>query len=117
MESRNIIIIIVIIILLYIAVKYIASDVNTLTGVTSGTTAQTIEASSLATDGENPNQSNFAYSIWFNIDDWTYKYGKPKVLFGRVGQQQNQNGTAENPCPLVALGAIENNLIIAFYFQ
>jgi hypothetical protein len=113
MNIGSILLIIAIIILLYIAVRYIVNDVNTLTGITSGTTQQTIEASSLATDGSNPNQSNFAYSIWFNIDDWTYRYGKPKVLFGRMGQQQNANGTAENPCPLVALGAIENNLIIS----
>jgi len=111
MNIGSVLLIICIIILLYIAVRYIMNDVNTLTGVTSATTMQTIEGSSLATDGSN--QSNFTYSIWFNIDDWTYKYGEPKVIFGRVNSEKRREGPLERPSPLVALGAIENNLIIS----
>jgi len=111
MNIGNVLLIICIIVLLYIAVRYIMNDVNTLTGVTSATTMQTIEGSSLASDGSN--QTNFTYSIWVNVDDWTYKYGEPKVIFGRMSAQQSANGAVQNPCPVVALGPIENNLIIS----
>ena len=113
MNIGSVLLIIAIIVLLYIAVRYIVNDVNTLSGVTSGTTMQTIEASSLATDSSNPNQTNFAYSIWVNIDDWAYKYGEPKVIFGRMGNVSTTTATGDRPCPLVALGPIENNLIVS----
>ena len=108
MNIGSVLLIIAIIVLLYIAVRYIISDVNTLTGITSATTMQTIEASSLATDDSNPNQTNFSYSIWINIDDWSYNYGKPKTIFGRM----TNSSSSEQPCPKVDLGAIENNLEI-----
>jgi hypothetical protein len=119
MNIGSILLIICVIVLLYIAVRYIVNDVNTLTGITSGTTMQTIEASSLASDTTGTNQSNFAYSIWFNIDDWNYRYGEPKVLFGRMGGASTSSGgestgvSGLDPCPLVVLGPIQNNLNIS----
>ena len=119
MNIGSVLLIVCIIILLYIAVRYIMNDVNTLTGVTSGTTMQTIQASSLASDSTGTNQSNFAYSIWFNIDDWNYRYGEPKVIFGRMASATSvQSGEATgvsglDPCPLVALGPIQNNISIS----
>lgn len=118
MNIGSVLLIICIIVLLYIAVRYIVNDVNTLTGVTSGTTMQKIEANDLASDSTGTNQSNFAYSIWFNIDDWNYRYGEPKVIFGRMGgastQTDDSSGvTGLDPCPLVVLGPIQNNLNIS----
>ena len=117
MDIKNIIIVIVIIVLLYIVIRYVFSDVNTLSNLTSGTTLQNISASSLAS-GSVSNSSNFTYSIWFYINDWNYKYGDPKVLYGRMGELSNSSGISLNsisqsePCPAVILGAIENNLSI-----
>jgi hypothetical protein len=109
MESKTIILIIVIIFLLIVIVGYISQDVNTLTGLTEGTTLQKIEASDL--DSTNTNSSNFTYSIWFYIDDWNYNYGKPKVIFGRMtpGSQADTN----EPCPSVVLGATQNNVVVS----
>jgi len=117
MDIKNIIIVIVIIVLLYIVIRYVFSDVNTLSNLTSGTTLQKISASSLAS-GSVSNSSNFTYSIWFYINDWNYKYGDPKVLYGRMGELSNSSAISLNsisqsePCPAVILGAIENNLAI-----
>ena len=82
MSPFSIVIIIVIIVLLFIIWKYILSDPNTLQGIQSGQTASTISASSLATNGTDVPSSNFAYSVWFYINDWNYRYGEPKVIFG-----------------------------------
>lgn len=118
MDIKNILLVVIIIVLLYIVIRYVFSDVNTLTSLNSGTMLQKITASSLAT-GSVSNSSNFTYSIWFYINDWNYKYGEPKVLFGRMGQLSDSAGvTVESisqsePCPAVILGAIENNLSIA----
>jgi hypothetical protein len=93
------------------------ADINTLSNLASGTTMQTINASNLAT-GAVPNSSNFTYSIWFYINDWNYKYGENKVLFGRMGALTDTRGVSvtgvsgNNPCPVVTLGNIENNLSI-----
>lgn len=117
MDIRNILLIVIIIVLLYIVIRYVFSDVNTLTSLNDATTMQTISASSLATS-DVTNSSNYTYSVWFYINDWNYKYGDAKILYGRMGQSTNDNNiTLEtikqgSPCPAVVLGAIENNLQI-----
>jgi len=118
MDIKNILLVVIIIVLLYIVIRYVFSDVNTLTSLNSGTMLQKITASSLAT-GSVSNSSNFTYSIWFYINDWNYKYGEPKVLFGRMGQLSNSAAVTtasilqSEPCPAVILGAIENNLSVS----
>jgi len=107
MELKTIFMTVIIIVLLVVVVKYAMKDANTLTDVADGKTTQTIEASKLASSSSSNSDSNFSYSIWFYIDDWNYRYGEPKVIFGRM--------TANNtePCPSVSLGAIQNNLLVA----
>ena len=88
MSPFSIVIIIVVIVLLVIIWKYVLSDPNTLQGIQSGQTASTISASSLATNGSDVPSSNFAYSVWFYVNDWNYRYGETKVVFGRMGAKQ-----------------------------
>jgi hypothetical protein len=75
-------------------------DVSTLTGLTSGQTMQKIDASNLASS------SNFTYSIWFFIDDWNYRYGEPKIIFGRMTTGSGK----KEPCPSVTLAPLQNNI-------
>ena len=110
MNISTILLIIVIIVLLYIVVRYISTDVNTLSGLSSGTAMTTIASSSLAKSSSGNNSSNFAYSVWFYVNDWNYRYGEPKVIFGRMG---DSSGTDKQPCPSVTMGPISNNLDIA----
>ena len=109
MEAKNVLLFVVIVVLIYIVYGYISKDVSTLTGLTSGQTMQTINPSSLAASSSSGNTSNFTYSIWMYIDDWNYRYGEEKVIFGRmvIGSKTSQ------PCPSVVLGAIENNVIVS----
>jgi len=117
MDIKSVFLIIIILVLLYIVVKYIFSDTTTFTTLSSGTMMQTINAGSLAT-GTIANSSNLTYSIWFYINDWNYKYGENKVLFGRMGaltdtQSISVSGVSgSNPCPAVILGSVENNISI-----
>lgn len=109
MEGKNILLFVIIIILLIIVIRYIMSDINTLTGLSSSKTMQKIEFNDLASSAGPGNTSNFTYSIWFFIDDWNYRYGEPKVIFGRM-----TTGTGEKqPCPSVALGPIQNNIVVS----
>ena len=109
MEVKNIILFTIIIVLLIIVIRYIMKDVNTLSGLISGQTMQTIEPSDLASSSTSGSTSNFTYSIWFYIDDWNYRYGEPKVIFGRMTTGTGQ----KEPCPSVTLGPLQNNIIVS----
>ena len=105
MDVKSILAVVIIIVLLYIIYKYVIQDTSTLTGLISAKTMQKIDATSLETSTSS-GSSNFTYSIWFFIDDWNYRYGEPKIIFGRMTE-----GNAEKqPCPSVTLGPLENNI-------
>ena len=109
MEVKNIILFVIIIVLLIIVIRYVMKDVNTLSGLTSAQTMQKLEPDALASSSNSGNTSNFTYSIWFFIDEWNYRYGESKIIFGRM-----TTGTGETePCPSVALGPIQNNIIVS----
>jgi hypothetical protein len=119
MSPLSIVITIVVIVLILMLLRYIFSDPYTLQNIQDGKTSSTIAATSLATNGSSVPSSNFAYSIWFYINNWNYRYGEPKVIFGRMGAVSGQ-GTGSvpgvsgmDPCPAVVLGAVENNLDIS----
>lgn len=109
MELKNIFLFVIIFILIIIVIRYIMSDVNTLTGLTSAQSMQTIQPTDLTTSSNSGNTSNFTYSIWFYIEDWNYRYGEPKVIFGRMTTGSGQR----EPCPSVVLGPIQNNIIVS----
>lgn len=119
MSPLSIVIGIFIIVLILMFLRYIFSDPYTLQNIQSGKTSSTIDASSLATNGTGVPSSNFAYSIWFYINDWNYRYGEPKVIFGRMGaksssEQSSIKGISGlDPCPAVVLGAVENNISVS----
>ena len=107
MNIKNILLIVIIIVLLYLLIRYMMKDVNTLTGLMSGKTMQTIDAKSLDTKNTTSSSSNFCYSIWFFVDDWNYRYGESKIIFGRKSIANNAD------CPVVSLGKTQNNLNIS----
>lgn len=154
MNIRGILLIIVLIVLLYVVIKYFISDVNTLSNnILSGTQMQTITADKLPVNGSGPQASNFTYSMWFYVQDWNYKYGELKVLYGRMGSAAGATSESDsdlsasmasscitssspasafpasaipssssssdismfgsNPCPLVTLGALTNELNVS----
>lgn len=119
MSPLNIFITIVVIILVFMFLRYMFTDPYTLQGITDGKTMTTIEPSSLATNGSNVPSSNFAYSVWFYVNDWNYRYGEPKVIFGRMGTPSSSKNSSLNnipgvdPCPAVVLAPIQNNIQVS----
>ena len=119
MSALSIVITIVVIVLILMLLRYLFIDPYTLQSVQNGQTTSTINATSLASNGSNVPSSNFCYSVWFYINDWNYRYGEPKVVFGRMGSSSNQgSGSVQgvnglDPCPSVVLGAVENNISVS----
>lgn len=118
MSPLSIVFTIIVIIFILMWLRYLFTDPYTLQNMQDGKTSSTISASSLATNGGVPS-SNFAYSTWFYINNWNYRYGEPKVIFGRMGSPSTQGqGSVDgvsglDPCPAVVLGAVENNISIS----
>ena len=109
----------ILIVLVVMLIRYWFIDPYTLQNIQNGKTSTIISPSSLATNGSDVPSSNFAYSIWFYVNDWNYRYGEPKVIFGRMGAK---SGSGEgsvpgvsglDPCPAVVLGAVENNVSVS----
>ena len=109
MEVSTIILFVIIIVLLILVIRYITTDVYTLSGLVPAQSMITIQPTGLAGSTNSGNTSNFTYSIWFFVDDWNYRYGEPKVIFGRM---ISGNGTKE-PCPSVTLGPTQNNIMVS----
>jgi hypothetical protein len=118
MNPLTILIIIVVLVLIVMFIRYLLVDPYTLQEIANGKDATTIGSASLAKNGE-AEASNFAYSVWFYINDWNYRYGEKKVILGRMGSQSSgTDGSVEgvsgiNPCPAIVLGAVENNVAVS----
>ena len=118
MSPLTIVIIVAIAVLIILILRYYLTDSSTLqSSVQSGQTSTVIQSSSLVSDSGNAPATNFTYSSWFYINDWNYRYGHKKVLFGRMGASASSNGIDDlsklEPCPAVIFGAIENNLAVS----
>ena len=119
MSPLSIVITIVVIVLIFMLLRYIFTDPYTLQGIQDGKTSSTIDPDSLATNGSDVPSSNFAYSVWFYVNNWNYRYGESKVIFGRMGAMSGDGKgsvpgiSGLDPCPAVVLGAVENNISIS----
>jgi hypothetical protein len=120
MSVSSILITIVVVVLLFMLLRYLFTDPYTLQGLQNGQTSATVSASSLASNGSGVPSTNFAYSIWFYVNDWNYRYGEKKVIFGRMGASSSSatgssipgiNGV--DPCPVVVLGDSQNDISVS----
>jgi hypothetical protein len=100
---NTILLIIVILIVIWITYKSFSTN-STLSNNNNGKSQLIISDKDL--DTSNLNSSNFTYSIWIYIDDWSYRYGQEKIILQRVDAQNNI-------CPKISLGAFQNNLDVA----
>jgi hypothetical protein len=116
MTPVSIILTIFVIIFIYYIFKYILTDPYTLKTLTNGQTATTIAKDELKNGGLD---ANFSYSIWFYVNDWNYRLGDNKVIFGRMddGTGTITGITGVNPSPLVVLTPTENNLNVYLQCQ
>ncbi len=119
MNPLTIVISVVVLLLVGMLIYWWLHDANTLQGIQNGQTSSKIPYTSLTTNGTGVPSVNFTYSVWFYVNDWNYRYGQSKVIFGRMGASSTTgNGDVDgvnglNPCPAVVLGKIENNIGIS----
>mgnify|MGYP000849785700 FL=1 len=102
MNIKAIILGVIVIILLYVIFRYIFSSSTQINGLTNAKTVTKIDADDIT----STSTANYAYSVWFYIDDWSYRYGEPKIVLGRLDDNLH-------PSPSIVLGAIENNLQVS----
>lgn len=97
----NIVLGISVIVILYLVYLYFfKSNSVTLLSQHDARTPVVISPSSLPTGGN----SDYTYSIWVFIENWNYRYGQIKNIFGRL-DKNNQ------PAPSLSLDESENNLL------
>ena len=119
MNPLKIVIIAVVLVLLFMLVKYITSDPYTLSSVTDAKTLTVYSKDDLAKNDAGVPSSNFAYSVWFYVNAWNYRYSKPKVIFGRMSSKGLESDSdvegvhGKGPCPVVTLMPMQNNITVS----
>lgn len=103
MALGTIMTVIICVIILYLLISWWYGSASYLSGLTDGTKEVKISSSKLVAG--KGHVSNFAYSIWFYVNDWNYKFGQPKIIFERMGPKGQVS-------PQVSLDPFENNLAI-----
>lgn len=102
MPLLNLVILVLIIIGIVMILNKIFAKKNKLLDFNDGNVEQVLPPSKI----DSSTTSNYTYSLWFYVEDWNYKYGKEKILLVRSDDNKN-------PCPKIALGAFENDLIVS----
>jgi hypothetical protein len=112
MSPLNIVIAIVLIFIIFMLLRYILINPYNLSSLQSGTVPQSFPLTSLTTSSTSRMSSNYSFSIWFYVNDWTYNWGYEKFLFGINDASVKNNTTKWTPCPYVTLGSSDNTVNI-----
>lgn len=104
MNTHTIILAVVAIVLLYLVYYFFfnKSSETTLIHLQDARAQQVIAASSLPAGPS----TNYTFSIWFYVNDWNYRYGQDKIIFGRM----DADGSV---APLVQFSSSINNIEVA----
>lgn len=100
---QTVLTVVVVLVVLYFIINWLFSKSTQLTRMANGNEKQTILASTIK---NNSNSSNYTYSTWFYVNDWNYRFGEPKVLLGRLDDDNNAS-------PSIVFDAMENNITIS----
>jgi hypothetical protein len=102
MLIQRLLTLLLIIIVVYLLYSYFSDSNKTkLSSVTDGKKEVTISSGKLATGDSD----NYTYSIWLYINDWDYRYGEEKIVFGKTDGKLK-------PSPSVVLDSTINDLIV-----
>lgn len=99
----RILLITIIVIILYLIYKYYKTNTKYKTLVRSHNAKQQISIG----DSSLPynRSTDYTYSIWYYVDNWNYKIGEEKVLFGRVTEDNK-------PSPMVTFAPNQNDILV-----
>lgn len=103
-NTHTIILAVVLIVVLYLVYYYFFRNKldQTLITLQDARAQQVIAASSLPAGPS----TNYTFSIWFYVNDWNYRYGQDKIIFGRM----DQDGSV---APLVQFSSSINNIEVS----
>lgn len=91
------------VVVILLVVRHFWFRKNRLTDLADAAEEQEIDSADLANGSQS---TNFAYSLWFFVKDWSYKYGEEKTLLVR--------GEGE-ACPRIFFDPMENNLEVVVF--
>tara|TARA_A100001011_G_C14018663_1_gene718472 strand:+ start:110 stop:805 length:696 start_codon:yes stop_codon:yes gene_type:complete len=94
---KNIFLVVLLLVLIYIVIQ-ILNPSNKISSMQDGWVETIIDSDKLK---ENKNSNNFTYSLWFYVNDWNYRFDKPKILLDRPSNS-----------PKITLGAMQNDIDI-----
>lgn len=105
MDLTNILLGVVVIIVLYAAYTYFfgGSNSSAPSPIEDGRQMHVVSANSLPAN----TSTNYGYSVWFYVDDWSYRLGQPKTIFERGTDSKKSVGS-----PSVSFDTSENNIIV-----
>lgn len=127
--------IVLLLLIILFSAKYVISDKYTLRDILNATEEEEIAESELAE--QSGVSHNFTYSLWIYVNNWNYKNGEYKPIFGKFSTTGTGNdinsyleGTetcladlsptencAFNPSPVVTFDKFENNIIIYLSYE
>ena len=103
MALGKVITVIVCVLILYLVISLWFGSATHLSSLNDGTKELQISSNKLSSG--KGRVTNFAYSVWFYVNDWNYKFGQPKIIFERMGPKGQVS-------PQVSFDSFENNLAI-----
>jgi len=106
MDTKQIIFYLIIAVIVYLVYNFFFKDhaVADLQGMHNAKVAVSIAADKMPSSGGS---NDYAFSVWFYINNWNYNYGKEKIILRR-----ETNDKSKNPIPEISLGANSNDLMI-----
>jgi hypothetical protein len=120
MNPLKIVIIAFIFVLVYLFIRYLTTNPYTLTDIKDAQKMTMFTKNDLESNDAGVPSSNFSYSVWLYINDWNYRYSKPKIIFGRMGAAGQVDGTEDvagiagsGPCPVVSLDPMKNDISVS----
>tara|TARA_B110000967_G_C18898695_1_gene572827 strand:- start:5216 stop:5920 length:705 start_codon:yes stop_codon:yes gene_type:complete len=106
MKLSNIVLGVAVILVLYFLYGYLfggSSNKSSPSSILDGKSMQVIGANLLPANVS----TNYGYSVWFYVDDWSYRLGEPKTIFDRTGKGANSGS------PVVVFDPSDNNITIS----
>lgn len=106
MKLSNIVLGVAVILVFYFLYDYFFGGSSTTSSPSSlldAKSMQVVGANSLPANVS----TNYGYSVWFYVDDWSYRLGESKTIFDRTGKGKNSGS------PLVVFDPSENNITIS----
>lgn len=101
-DIQSILIGVAVLLVIYLIYMYFfAKSTTKLVDIHNAQSSKVVSASAIPKGSSN----DYTYSIWFYVNDWSYRYGEPKVIFQRMDSENS-------PAPSMEFASGINNLHI-----